>query len=342
MENYLEGLVTLDPRKEVDHRDYHDHLLAFNDVLNGRVSEGLIRALSDVDPKEEFYVATTGSDARHEKGTISPVELILYIKGEQPSEGLLKKIQDFVWGPTAMGRTDFDQYVETKSLSKGNINTTVFGASSDNPRIMTSPNRFLDSQIAYTRSLGLYNAFWEEFARRICDGEGRDILEEMRSKVKNHKHCTTSGTQMYGGERKTHYDLNTGTVFYDPGNGVYSFKQGPIRLIQFALGRDKIAALRDGLPHNTLYDLPSNTALQLNQILVRGLTELSPTEISDLVDSYKYFLWQYQISQARHAEGEHTGSFDPKIVTARLEDVARICSNGNNGKPNRRIVRYKK
>jgi hypothetical protein len=343
MLNYLEGLVSVDPSKG-DHRNFHDHVVAFNEVLTGHVMDGLVREFTQ-DKRfqdENFYLATTGSDSRYEKGLVSPVELVLHSE-ERPSDELVDKITEFVWSEEK--NKAFDQYFDVKVLNDGPVSQVVFGGRLSPERIMVSPNRFLDSNVVYAATLDLYTQFWKKFSDEVKSQEGKSLIETIKSRVKQHRNGTLTGEQHYAGQSLRHFDLEKGVAFYDPLADLHSFKQGPLRLIQYALVRDKLLAIREGVPYETVRDLPANTVMQLNQALARDATELTPTEIADLADNYKYFMWQYQISQIRSINGENTSEFDSKEVKQRLDDVARICSNGigvvKGGRPNRRLIRFK-
>lgn len=73
--------------------------------------------------------------------------------------------------------------------------------------------------------------------------------------------------------------------------------------------------------------MPKNTVEKLNRIEVEGMTSLSPLEIGDLTDSYKYFLHLYHMSQVAYREkSEIEIGFDAKDVRDRSESIVKLCA----------------
>ncbi len=85
--------------------------------------------------------------------------------------------------------------------------------------------------------------------------------------------------------------------------------------------------------HELIEILPTNLAERFFMLESANLTRLSHDEVSDAVDSYKYFLWLYHLSQFNFREkGIGVAEFDVPEVTERIASLDNILK--------REIFRY--
>ena len=110
---------------------------------------------------------------------------------------------------------------------------------------------------------------------------------------------------------------------------MWGFKQGPLRLVQYALVRDKIKAIRNHPGRiERILNTSRNTVGALHDFSIRGDLNLSAETASELGDHYKFFLWQYHNSQQRYErEGQTVSTFDPADAKKRSDSLVKICSS---------------
>ena len=300
---------------------HYDHVAQFNRGIMNQISLDLNEVFRGFEGK--IAVVTTGSDGRLEKGPFSPMEIRVY--GEErdleESLGLLRK-----YISEEKGIKLFDDYIETKDLS-GCRMSYYDKVIKGEEILLVSPNRFFDSEILFEKN-GIYEKAFRNFVEELRGDKGRSIFGRVKAKSKEYRRVTTSGKQKYGGEILDHYDIEQGLAFYDPEQKLWSFKQGPLRLVQFSLVKDLIRKIRkDNSDKTPFFNLPKNTIDRISRIEVEGRTSLSVGEIEDLSDCYKFFLHLYHKSQFHYAQNvSKLVEFDPKEVKERCETLERICS----------------
>jgi hypothetical protein len=87
------------------------------------------------------------------------------------------------------------------------------------------------------------------------------------------------------------------------------------------LSSDKLS-----LEFEQIAKLPANTIQKLHLLEVDGISALSGSELSDLSDNYKYFLWLYHKSQNAYNKGSTQIVFDSFEVKERCKSIADLCS----------------
>ncbi|MBI2134895.1 hypothetical protein HYU09_02815 [Candidatus Woesearchaeota archaeon] len=300
-----------------DYREYFDHILAYNEILHREVAKLVLDEFQG--SEDGFCIATVGSDARYEKGPGSLVEVIL-LSSKSVKRGIRRRLELLV---TDENRGIFDPRIERKSVDEDSMVESVIGEAETQIRLI-SPNRILDVNSLFGDQK-MHQKAKLKLAEELKSGQGRSIYDRIKDKVRHHKVVTLNGTQRYKQEYFQHFDLDDGVAFYDPEKGLWSFKQGPLRYVQFTIVRDVSAAIRESEKGKRALYLPQNTVSKLNSIEVDGAINISQEQMSDLTDSYKFFLHQYHLSQWNHRQGLTITAFDPKEVKERCKSLTEIC-----------------
>jgi hypothetical protein len=305
------------------YNEYFDHLIAFNK----RTQEGCKRDMQSclAGLEDGWAIATTGSDARLEKGPVSPIETVLFTLGRSGDNEMLCRLKDCISRTETLSL--YDQDIDVRDISKGRLSEMTVNKGQPNQFSLISPNRMLDVGLMFGNE-SIYRAARDTFFSELTSELGSSIFEKVKDRTKEHRFVTSTGTQKYSrGELLKHFDLDNGLAYYNPQQKVWSFKQGPIRAIQYALVRDIIKYLRHGGNKNLVSSLPSNTIEKLNLLEVDHLLALSHNQLSDLSDNYKYFLWAYHKSQNAYKCGLSQVDFDAVEVRERCKTVDAICSS---------------
>lgn len=320
------NLKYVDPSTQ-NHRDYFDHLQAYNRGVHRR----LARRLSDGFSSRLYgsSLATTGSDARLEKGPVSMIELLLFANPDVRPEGIVGDLRHYFSDVEATLNLEG---IEAKDIESGKLYELILeGPDRETPIRLVSPNRVFDARfVAGNEEVFQRGKF--NLGLELIGPEGKRVFGRVKDKCKEHLRVTERGTQRYKGEEVLHFDLEGGISYYDPENGLHSFKQGPLRAVQYALVRDSIGKIRSAEEDkfeeitSDVLAFPINTVNKLNHLEVEGISALSYDELRDLTDSYKYFLWLYHQSQKSFSERNvKMIGFDSGEVRERLSAVRQIA-----------------
>lgn len=319
----MSGLINNYPKYinpfERGYLSYNDHLVAFNREFQKEISEELSNVFKGF--KGTIAIATTGSDARLEKGPVSLIEIILFDKELSNLEEVSEKIKSYVSG--RKGINLFDQDIEIKNIKKDNLYEFRIRRGEPDEVRRISPNRVFDARILFATN-EVYPQLIKKFVDELNSHKG--IFKNTREKAKAHQRITASGFQKYKGKEITHYDFREGVAFYDIEKNLWSFKQGPLRAVQYALVRDAIKKIRSGSSYEIIFSLPKNTIEKLSRIEVEGITSLSPFQMEDLSSCYKYFLHLYHKSQTNYKKNfTKETEFDSKEVKERCKSLEDLC-----------------
>jgi len=313
----------LDPRK-TDYVSYNDHLEAFNKGVQQKLGDHLSDILNDM--PADFSVETVGSDARLEKGPVSPIELMIVKQKNTNVPGILKRIENhFRWGD---GWELFDEDIEIKDLNEGRMSYVVMRKKRGEDVCVVSPNRMLDSWMLYGNP-EIHEEAIEKLKKELKSGDlGKPVIKRIMGGLKSHKKVTGTGIQRYKQQDVKHFDLEEGLAFYDPDKNKWSFKQGPLRLAQYAFVRDKIRLIRGDCPLvDKILNVSKNTVDALHELSVMDNLAISPETASELADHYKFFLWNYHVAQQNYKDGRVKVSyFHPGEAKKRAESLIKICS----------------
>jgi len=309
-----ERVKYIDPNNKT-YSEYFDSILAFNRNLQKQVEIDLYNKFSKIE--DGFVIATTGSDARLEKGPESLIEIVLYIDQYCQCNDVTGVVNDYL--DSKNGLSLFGP-IEIKDMAKDEM----YYFKLNDEVILASPNRTLDAKALFGSSYLLNQA-----KKKLISEFDSKKFKKIKEKTKDHIKINSSGLQKYNSELEFyHYNLDEGIVNYNPSEKLWSFKQGPIRTVQYAIVRDIMKYSISDYDKSFMIDilsLPQNTVEKLNQMEIVGLSAKSNQEINDLTDSYKYFLWQYHRSQNAYNKGINSIEFDTKEVKERLSSIDKIC-----------------
>lgn len=308
----------VDPNNKT-YSEYYDSILIYNRRLQEEISNELVKLYEGI--SDGYSIATTGSDARLEKGPQSPVEIILFTDNYCNCEDVVSKINHFV---SRDGSAKiFQRNIEVKRTDS-EMFYFIFQKDDGSEISISSPNRILDSKILFGN---VY--LFSQVKKKLATEFDVKKFQKIKDRLKDHLQVSNSGIQKYNSTTTLlHYDFENSEVMYDPDKKLWSFKQGPIRSLQYAIVRDVMRGVLDNFSNsNQLLNLPQNTIEKLNYAEVSGYTKRSHSEINDLTDSYKYFLWLYHKSQKSYRDGFSSMSFDVPEVKERLKSIDSICRN---------------
>lgn len=307
--------------KNRDYTSYHDQLRQYNISLQRYVGNSLVQRLGRcVD--DGCVILTTGSDGRLEKGPQSLMEFMLLRESSRDNLKPLKDVLD-----SDLNEGFYDPIFESKTLGK----QVISAYKGDIDRIF--PTRVFDMRFIHGNPDLVFKAHKQIYSE-LKSTLGGKILNKVRKDARHARHLSESGSSRVKGQEITHFDIDSGASYFDlVGNQVLvgSFKFGPLRLVQYRLASEIIQSVIDEDANSYLdmvYHFPTNTVERLHFLEVENLSGLSHQEVEILSDCYKYFLWQYHLSQEKwRTEGEKRTQFDTKEVQERLKDTIKIATS---------------
>jgi hypothetical protein len=316
-----ERLRYVDPSAR-EHRDYFDHLIAYNRTLQGVFAKELKQI--PYSPFGNHIFMTTGSDARLEKGPGSTIEVVVLGANKPSALEVAAELNKYI---AADENYDlFDQDIEVRYASDKSSDWFLKRDSEDEKTLVSITRPMDATKLAGDSSL-LRN-FKGGIVADVLGANGKSILHSAENRARQHKNILRTGRQVYSGEEIKHYDLERGIATYDPSHKMWSFKQGPLRAVQFALARDIARSIYSGMDPAAFFEVPVNTVEKLNALEVQGLLNRNAQQARSLCDNYKYFLWQYHKAQANYAEGITQNGFDSHEVRERLGEIDSVLSEG--------------
>jgi len=262
-------------------------------------------------------IAITGSDGRLENSR-TKMAVMVYTDNFLDFYQEVDSIREMA--NKCCGKEIFDRVKEIKNVDYDTL--SYFR----NEERKVFPSRVIDSLYMFGDTSMIKRAK-KKLCEEITGRDGKRILEKLSKKRADYKRIMLSGRQKFKNKFLTHYSLEKGISYYNPSEGTASFKYGPLRFIQQSFARDVLKLIRNkGRSNITLY-LPRDTKNRFDYILEEGVSNLSRPEVSDLIDSYMYFLWNYHRSQRRAEKtGTDTAEFDRTEVLERINSVRGILS----------------
>jgi hypothetical protein len=264
-------------------------------------------------------LVTPGSDARLEKGSfMSPLEVIALVKEDIDldlyKENLIKTITEIS---------------STTKLAK------VFEIKGPNTSLTTvAPHRYQPGRIADSRFI--YGS--EESAQNAKVKLGEEILNLKAHDVdhifglkRDARKATESGKNRIGGVDAIHFDLNTGTIFYNPEAHQLSFKIGPLRLVQNSLLVEEIKHTRHEHDKNFISTLDANIVNRLNQLSNEKRVNLERNSIEEIGEHYAFFLRLYHKSEIAYEKNKQIAlqlnQTEIEEVSKRLKALSELMTN---------------
>ena len=283
-----------------EYKAYFNQAKLFNQKLYTRVQNVFEAAFHDRSQRD-FLINAVGSDARYEKGPVSPLELAVYTEDETEQKQVKNTLTFYADHLTTA--KILDREIEWRNLDQVDPANMIINRPDKNTSFV-SPNRIFDSRPLYgdrkLRTKALNN-----LAEQAREPKGAQKLKSLKRKLREYHQVTKSGTQTFKGKELRHFDSATGDVNYD-GVHRWSFKMGPLRTLQFALARDKYRMTRDGADINQLGNISRNTVSQLDDLYHLAEPQIEKSTITELQDHYKFFLHGYHESQWEHRVNQNS------------------------------------
>lgn len=318
--------------EKTSYSDHTDSIRAYNSLVQDFYRKLLWDELQGFN-FSRIALATGGSDGRFEKGIPSLLEVILISSQEDlkpQARSLVRKkiggMANRIGGISRRGEGSglFSQ-TEIKLMDGETLLSAYRG---DSAKLF--PSRVLDQSFL----LGSHKVFEREQKRFITEIQGKDgqrLTQVKRDRFGVTRSITRNGRQRFKGQELCHFDAGNGLAFYDeddPNLVFSSVKQGHLRCVQNRLTLDFLLfcqehSFEEGL--NLLSALPTNTVERLFFLWARGYTQRPPSEIAELVDHYKFFLWFYHLCQWRYKVlGQKETPFDSNDFKARTQALLNL------------------
>ena len=153
------------------------------------------------------------------------------------------------------------------------------------------------------------------------------------------KNCFETGINQHKGQPAKQYDWEQGIAYYNPQQQLFGFKYGPLRYLQTAIELAVLHATRtsrspvilENLPPNpveSIYFL-SNLSLTNQNNIATPVLQLTEQEITDLSESYKYFIHLHHQTQYRcHYEGQSAMPFDRDTARSHAQHLETLVTKG--------------
>lgn len=296
-----------------DYESYYMSGRLFNQQLF-REFRGVFEAVFHDMDDTKFLINSVGSDARYEKGPVSPLELAVYVDEDTAKNPLYKRLTYYANELTSAKVVDDE--IEWRNIDK----VKPARMPSKNGQGLLSPNRIFDGRPLHG-NVELRTKQLEYLAEEAQQPRGARNLNSLKKKVREYHETTRDGKQNFRGEELTHFTPESGQITYD-GNHRWGVKMGPVRTIQFALARDKYRMLRDGFNPKILGEIDRHVVKQLDDLRSVTNQNITDSTVSSLQDQYKYFLHSYHQSQWKHRiQGEEVLSRDSQEFKHRLNEV---------------------
>lgn len=299
---------------------YHDSLRTFNSGIQDRLKRLLLAA---TEYHEGIVYTTTGSDGRFEKGPQSKVELLVIKSGATVGANQISTVEQLIRDKSLR---DTFGYFEVKD-----VDNEVMSYFSNNPQSVF-PTIVLDASFLAGDYIVLRRCF-EKLLQEFGGPLGARIKGHMKTLKFRAKKIMATGIGTFRGEDIKHYDLNGGVAFFSNSNDrdvhAASFKYGPLRFVQYSVADNVVKYFARNPNLNFLQVFPTNTVERILTLESEGLTKLSHEQVAELVDTYKFFLWLFHLSQFNFKEKQQTEtSFDRQEVSERIKSLERILTNG--------------
>lgn len=275
---------------------YYELVVQFNILLQNELATRLSKIGKDVNVA--FAIGTPGSDGRQEAGSYaSPYEGYIVTDADVDLPKLEKGIKKLV-EQAAPGRiVSFE--------TKGPRSTLRHYR--DNPKIV-QPARPLEARHLFG-DRGILESMKRRAAQELVNMHSRDV-ERIRGLRQDALRVTETGKNQIGGEDALHFDLTTGTVFFNPKANTRSFKVGPLRLVQNTLLVEAVRHARREKDANFLTSLHSGIVNRLGQLSDDKMLSVGKNFVQELQEHYAFFLRLYH-------QSEHTYTGSGGTVVAR-------------------------
>lgn len=273
--------------------DYYDSVVANSKIVLSK-AKSLLRGCLAEFSSENFFVSTTGSDGREEKSNYSKVELMLFYTQKLSTENQML-IQDKLRALCVEYPSLFSADIEVRNLS---VDDPLKFASSSREEVFF-PTRCLDAVLLCGNS-----TVFDDYKKSLLSLNSKKIAEFKSRRFDIPKNILLhKGIQVIHGEEIQHFDLDSGVVFYSKSNienrTTRGTKHGHLRAVQYKVGLIIFKAIRDKkVTEESLFELPSGGIVsRLHYLFDNNLLSITKDQLSKLIDSYKYCLHLYHLSE---------------------------------------------
>lgn len=280
------------PETEIPPKQYYETIRHINDLFQRRLRERIGEFENIIGPG--VIVSATGSDVRREKGSaMSPVEFLV-ITDERIDTTLIREALGDVLSQVTHGDSGRPKVIEIKSPDKP---LYAFDGKLD----VVQPGRVADMR---SDAPPLYGSLAEVLAakRRLgveMSAANRSVIDRVANLPKDAKKVVESGKNRIRGEDALHFDIQEGTVFYNPDAFQFSFKIGPLRFVQNTLLYEAVRHIRQEQKPDFFSTLPSGIVHRLEQLADDRMVNRKREDVDQIAEHYMFFLKLYHKSEER-------------------------------------------
>ncbi len=117
---------------------------------------------------------------------------------------------------------------------------------------------------------------------------------------------STTGQNRIMGVDAIHFDLKSGEVYFDPTSFRFSFKIGPLRLVQNSLLIEELKHIRRENDPNFMSILETPIVDRLKQLSDDKMVNLSAYTVNEIMQHYAFFLMLYHYSENQYNKNGQT------------------------------------
>lgn len=281
--------------------EYYRLIGSFNILIQSE----LIQKLSENGNKlgDIATFVTPGSDGRLEKGSfVSPLEIVAITNDTNLD---LKTYKDIL--------VEILDKISTTPIAK------IVDIKGPQSSMVTFRDRYQPGRIADSRLIQGSPQFLKDIKIRL----GRDIIglrgnevDKIVSLKKDARKVTERGVNRIAGTDAIHFDLESGTIFFNPEAYQLSFKVGPLRLVQNTLLIEEVKHIRREKDENFISNLDSNIVNRLDQLSDDKMLNLTKASVDEIAEHYAFFLRLYHKSERAYAQNKQVAvQLTPNEIT---------------------------
>ena len=271
---------------EISPLEYYKLVGNFNRLIQAELSQKLADHAEDFG--QMLTIISIGSDARLEKGSfMSPFEVIALTDEE----------------------VDLEEYERVLSKTIQKISPTpvakIIKIKGPESSLVTYNGRYEPGRIADSRFLYGSNEAHQITQMKLGEeivklsAKETDHIRNLRKKARN---TTEKGRNKFTGTEAMHFDLETGSVFYNPASHQLSFKVGPLRLVQNGLLFEEVKYTRREKDPGFISSLDRNIVNRLMQLSDNRMVNLDRKTVEEIMEHYAFFLRLYHRSERAYAQ----------------------------------------
>lgn len=265
--------------------EYYNLVRELDILMQHEIAEKLEHATEDLLKVVTFV--TTGSDARLEKGSMaSPLEIIALVREEVDPNTVREALGKAVSSEEFNGL--IGPNLEVKGLGSSMVNYL------DDPS-KKQPGRIADARLMVGHQQDVLDAK-QRLGEEVVSMSGKDI-DKLAGLERDARNATARGMNRLGGVDRVHFDIDAGIVYYNPTEGQFSFKIGPLRFVQNTLLLQEIKHVRREKDPGFFTRLSSSIEHRLDQLAGERRLNITRSAVGELQKHYAFFLKLYHRSE---------------------------------------------